>query len=117
LDVGIDKRPDGKLFGIFTKSLACFTLVLFWLALLIVWKEPEQSLPLWKKCTLFYCGTTFCWFLIYLAALYDPIRHHATTTYLTHFTGLVGTLLIPVTWPVLFVLGRRICRAAETTVS
>jgi len=118
LEVGISERPDGRQLGSFTKSLACFTLALFWLASLGFWTEPEEVLPLWKKGLVFYCVTTYCWFLIYLTALYSSARHHATTTYLNHFSPLVGILLVPLTWGLLIGLNwmvvRRECRAAST---
>jgi len=104
LEVDIPERSDGKLFGPFTKSLACFALVLVWLACLTLWTEPEKVIPLWKKCLVFYCVTVYCWFLLYLIVWYASARHHATTTYLNHFSPLIGVLLVPLTWVPLIVL-------------
>ena len=104
LEVDIPERPDGRLFGPFTKSLACFTLVLIWLASLTLWAEPGKELLLWQKCCIYYCVTACCWFLLYLTLLYARARHHATTTYLNQLGPLIGVLLVPLTWPLLILL-------------
>ncbi len=112
LEVGIPIRPDGRLFGPFTKSLACCTLVLVWLASLTLWTESDEMLPLWKKGFLFYCVTAYCWFLLYLTVLYSSAKHHATTTYLNHYSPLIGTLLVPLTWGLLIGLNWMVVRRA-----
>jgi hypothetical protein len=104
LEVETPRRPDGKVFGPFTKAMVCFGLVVIWLALQALWAERDALLPLWKKVLLCYCATAYCWSLFYLTALYASDRHHATTTYLNHFGPLIGILLLPLTWPLLIVL-------------
>lgn len=92
------QRRDGRLFGSFTKALACFTLFLAWLATSLTFANPDEVIPMWTRIVGGYCSTAYCWFLIYLAALYSPARHLATTTYLNSFGPLIGVLLVPLTW-------------------
>jgi hypothetical protein len=110
LEVDIPQRPDGKLFGRLTKSLACITLALIWLASVGFWTESDEVLPLWKKVIVFYFMTAYCWFLFYLTVKYGRSRHHATTTYLHHFGPLIGILLIPLTWILLIGLNWMVVR-------
>jgi Fe-S cluster assembly iron-binding protein IscA len=98
LDLDIQARSDRRFFGPFTKSLACFTLFLFWLSTFLLLAEPDEAVPLWKRILVCYCSTAYCWFLIYLATLYSPVRHRPTTMYLNNLGPLIGVLLTPLTW-------------------
>lgn len=107
LDLDISVRPDRRFFGPFTKSLACFMLSLVWLCTFLIFTEPEDVIPIWKKILVCYCLTAYCWFLIYLAILYSPARHRPTTTYLNNLGPLIGVLLVPLTWLLLVGLNFR----------
>lgn len=83
----------------FTRGLGCFTLALVWLSMLLLAADETAASWVVRASTL-YITTCLVWFLIYLAFIYAPLRHRATTTYLNHFS-FAAILLIPLTWPVL----------------
>lgn len=98
LDLDVPARSDRRFFGPSTKSLACFTLLLVWLSTFVLLAEPDAEVPLWKTILTCYCSTAYCWFFIYLATLYSPVKHRPTTTYLNNLGPLIGVLMVPLTW-------------------
>lgn len=98
LALDIQTRSDRRFFGPFTKSLACVTLFPFWLSTFLLLAESDEAVPLWTRIQVCYCSTAYCWFLIYLATFYSPVRHRPTTTYLNNLGPLIGVLLVPLTW-------------------
>lgn len=109
LDTGHGSRPDGKVFGPFTRWLAVFTIAFVWVVMFGLWSEIEL---ISRKILFSYFMTAYAWFMIYMLVLYRP-RHRATTTYVNLFTILFAILLIPFTWLLLIILNRRVIRQAE----
>jgi hypothetical protein len=102
--LGLELRPDGKIFGPFTKSLAVLTVTLLWLGSFGLFVDSGDPNPLWAKGLLFYCITCYCGLVVYLVVLYRAASHHATTTYLHLLMPLFAFILIPLTWPLLIAL-------------
>jgi hypothetical protein len=99
-----EKRPDGQVFGEFTKFLALMTAVLMWLGTLGLLTFPDGATPQWKLGLVFYLVTCYTGLIVYLILLYDKFSHPATTTYLRLLTPLFAFLLVPLTWPLMIVL-------------
>lgn len=102
--LGLERRPDGQIFGPLTKSLAFLAAALIWLGSLVLWMDSSDPNPLWTKGLFFYCATCYSGFVIYLLVLYTNASHHTTSTYLNLLTPMIAFLLVPLTWPLLIVL-------------
>jgi hypothetical protein len=75
--LGFKERPDGKIFGRLTKSLAVLTVTLLWLGSLGLFVDAGDPNPLWAKGLLFYCISCYCGLVVYLVVLYpDPLIGH-----------------------------------------
>lgn len=108
LNLGLSFRPDGKHFGILVRHMACFTLSSWWMLSFGVFFAPQAELSIPMKCLIFYCSTTWCWFLVYLATIFKSSHHRATTTYLNIFPLVwIAILFIPLTWVLLVALNLR----------
>jgi hypothetical protein len=101
--LNIERRPDGRIFGWLTKSLALLAVALLWLGSLgfLFGVDPQAT---WTNRVVFYCVTSYCGLVLYLIVFYRTANHHATTTYLYLLTPLFAFLLIPLTWPLLILL-------------
>jgi hypothetical protein len=113
LEMGLPLRPDGRFLSRPTKALACTFVTLFTLGVLGVWSESEKGLALPSKLLITYLVVAYAVAVWYFAWFYGNRKHHATTTYLNLFSGGIGFLLVPITWPFLLVTNLSLHREAE----
>jgi hypothetical protein len=100
----LPRRKDGRMISPLIRFLASFTLVLFLLAIGLIWIEPDEVVPVWQKALVMYVSYSVSGVLLYLLNFYSKTNHRATSTYLNHFGPLIAVILAPLSWPLLILL-------------
>ncbi len=106
-----EKRPDGRYFGFTTKIIVATTLCLIIVSLLLLLNTPLKIQGA-EKYLWFYVLLLHTIFLLYLSVGFRPEKHRVVTTYLNQFSPFIGTILIPLTWPLILIFSMRTWRGS-----